>query len=278
MRQLILGGAQFGDSYGRFIRVTKQPPENTEKFLRYAIESGINQIDLALNYMNADKNLAATQAAKYFDYATKISYTKGQEDEIINLLLSQRTLIGIKAFSTVFIHNWFELSIHDQKDALLLLKNLSKMRITNEIGISVYNIHEIQNIDSDIDVIQAPLSFINRQFLNSGEAKELKSGGVKFQARSIFHQGILLNPSSNIREKFPEIESFLKYCAVSNTSFLQAALSIYDNQDLFSALLVGANDIEQLQEIIDTPNQVSDILERTSNLAFSVGFSDPRTW
>lgn len=278
MRQLILGGAQFGDSYGKFIRVTKQPPENTEKFLRYSIESGINQIDLALNYVNADKNLAATQTAKFFDYATKISYTMGQEDEIVNLLLSQRTLIGIKAFSTIFIHNWFELSIHDQKGAFSLLKNLVNMRLTSKIGISVYDIHEIENIDSDINVIQAPLSFINRQFLNSGKAKELKSGGVKFQARSIFHQGLLLNPSHNIRERFPEIESFLKYCTASDTSFLQAALSIYDNQDLFSALLVGANNIEQLQEIVDTPNQISDILESTSNLAFSVGFSDPRIW
>ena len=278
MRQLILGGAQFGDSYGKFIKVTKLPTVNIEKLLLYSIESGIKQIDLALNYVNADRNLAATQVARSFEYATKISYKKGQEDEIVNLLHSQLTLLGIKSFSTVLIHNWFELSIYDKKGALALLNNLVNLRLTSEIGISVYDIHEIENIDSDIDVIQAPLSFINRQFLGSGKAKELKSRGVVFQARSIFHQGLLLNPLRDIRERFPEIESFLQYCSTTNISFLQAALSVFDNQDLFSALLVGAKDVEQLQEIVDTPNQVSNILEITSNLDFSVGFSDPRTW
>jgi aryl-alcohol dehydrogenase-like predicted oxidoreductase len=278
MRQLILGGAQFGDSYGKFIQITKLLPENLETLLRYSFETGISQIDLALNYANADKNLAGTRMAQSFSYSTKFSYKMGLEDEIVKLLVSQRKLIGIESFSVIFIHNWFELSNLDQKGAISLLNNLVNMGLTKKAGISVYSVHEIEDFDSGINVIQAPLSFINRQFLNSGRAMELKSGGVEFQARSIFHQGLLLNPSQRIYEKFPEIEGFFKYCATNNLKILQAALSVFDNQDLFSSLLVGAAGIDQLKEIVDTPILISNILEETSNLNFSTGFSDPRTW
>jgi len=278
MRQLILGGAQFGDSYGKFIQVTKLPLEDLEVFLQYAFESGIHQIDLALNYVNADKNLANTRIAKSFSYSTKFSYQKGKEVEIINSLLSQRALIGIELFSIIFIHNWFELSNQDQKAAMSLLEDLVKMHLTSEVGVSVYDVHEIENIESGINVIQAPLSFINRQFLSSEKAKELSSGGVKFQARSIFHQGLLLNPSQEIKNRFPEIESFFEYCATNNLSFLQAALNVFDNQNLFSSLLIGTMDIHQLQEIVDAPILASNILEVASYLIFSTDFSDPRRW
>lgn len=278
MRHLILGGAQFGDSYGKFIQVTKLPHENLVALLHYSYERGIQEIDLALNYVNADKNLAKTRMAKSFSYSTKFSYQMGKEDEILDLLLSQRALIGIESFSIIFIHNWFELSASERKAAISLLEVLVNMHLTSEVGISVYDLDEIENIVSGINVIQAPLSFINRQFLSSDRAKQLKSGGIEFQARSIFHQGLLLNPSPEIQEKFPEIGSFFEYCATNNFSFLQASLSVFDSQNLFSSLLIGTVDVYQLQEIIDTPILVSDILAETSYLNFSTDFSDPRRW
>ena len=278
MRQLILGGAQFGDKYGKFVQVTKLIPENLESLLLYSFESGIRQIDLALNYVNADRNLSSTRISKSFFYSTKISYKIGLEDEIIDMLQSHRTLIGIQSFRVIFIHNWFELVNHDQRHAISFLNDLVNMGFTDEVGISVYDTHEIENISSGISVIQAPLSFVNRQFLSSGKAKELKFQGVEFQARSIFHQGLLLNPSQEIQAKFPEIASFFKYCATSNLNYIQAALSVFDNQDLFSSLLVGASDKDQLQEIVHTPILISNILEKTSNLIFSTRFSDPRVW
>lgn len=277
-RQLILGGAQFADSYGKFIPVTKLPLENLEALLQHSLECGIQEIDLALNYVNADKNLASTPIAKSFRYSTKFSYQMGKEDEIIDLLLSQRELIGIESFSTIFIHNWFQLSYRDQKAAIFLLGVLGNMNLSSKVGISVYDVDELENIESGITVIQAPLSFINRQFLSSERAKLLNSVGVKFQARSIFHQGLLLNPSKEIQERFPEMRNFLEYCALNNLSFLQAALGVFDSQNLFSSLLIGTTHVHQIKQIVDTPILISDILEKSSHLNFSSDFSDPRRW
>jgi len=278
MRQLILGGAQFADSYGKFIPITKLPLEKLETLLQHSLEYGIQEIDLALNYLNADKNLASTRVAKSFSYSTKFSYQMGKEGEIIDLLLSQRELIGIESFSTIFVHNWFELSYRDQEAAKSLLEILVNMNLASKVGISVYEVDELENIESGITVIQAPLSFINRQFLSSEKAKSLNSVGVKFQARSIFHQGLLLNPSQEILEKFPEIQNFFEYCALNNLSFLQAALGVFDSQNLFSSLLIGTTHVNQIKQIVDTPILISDILERSSYLNFSADFSDPRRW
>jgi len=278
MRNLILGGAQFGDSYGKFVKTTKMSVEETEDILSYSKKSGINLIDLALNYKNADQNLALIPSSKFFEYTTKFHYTRGKEQESLNLLQVQRTLLGVKSFNTIFIHNWFELSVIDRTGAISFLKSLVDLNLTKKIGVSVYEVQELENVDANIDVIQAPLSFINRKFLTSEKACELNSEGVEFQARSIFHQGLLLNPSQNILMKFPEMKSFIEFCSSRGISYLEAALSIFDSQELFGSALVGAINRMQIQEIVSTPIQSTNVLVSTSGLNFSKEFSDPRNW
>ena len=278
MRNLILGGAQFGDSYGKFVKTTKMSVEETEDILSYSKKSGINLIDLALNYKKADQNLSLIPSSKFFEYTTKFYYTRGKEQESLDLLQVQRTLLGVESFNTIFIHNWFELSAIDRTGAISFLKSLVDLSLTKKMGVSVYEVQELDNVDTNIDVIQAPLSFINRQFLSSEKACELNSEGVEFQARSIFHQGLLLNPSQNILMKFPEMESFIEFCSSRGFSYLEAALSIFDSQELFGSVLVGAINRMQIQEIVSTPIQSTNVLVSTSGLNFSKEFSDPRNW
>jgi aryl-alcohol dehydrogenase-like predicted oxidoreductase len=234
MRNLILGGAQFGDSYGKFVKVTKMSIVDTEDILHFSKESGINLIDLALNYKNADQNLASTPASRLFEFTTKIHYVRGKEEEYLDLLQAQLTLLRIRSFNTIFIHNWFELSKVAKTEAFSFLKSLVDLDLTKKMGVSVYEVQELESIDTNIDVIQAPLSFINRQFLTSEKAWELNSEGVEFQARSIFHQGLLLNPSQDIATRFPEIESFIKFCSehnLYNFSFSSSLFGLLTNSE-----------------------------------------------
>ena len=106
----------------------------------------------------------------------------------------------------------------------------------------------------------------------------MRASGTVFAARSIFHQGLLLNISNKLLISYPELSDFQNYCENLQISNIAGGLSIYDNQDLFSNLVVGVANKSQL---IDTCRQ--ELVElQPENLPFlrdyRIKFMDPRKW
>ena len=58
VRNLILGGAQFGNGYGRYVRTPKLSKFDLEAILCLAKNNGVHEIDLAQNYESARENLS----------------------------------------------------------------------------------------------------------------------------------------------------------------------------------------------------------------------------
>ena len=277
MRELILGGAQFGDGYGSIVKTGKLTTEEIDAILLSGIAGGCNVLDIAISYNNAIQNVGKSALKSQFDFINKIAF----RDKPVNLeevLRDSLQTLGSSEFEGILIHDWALLNETEQFSALSMLDNLKHIGITKSVGVSVYDTEELRNCSAGIDLIQAPLNFFKRAFVTNKRARELKSAGVKFHARSIFNQGMLLNIDEKIRKRFPELQGFEDYCTNNNLSCLEGALSVFDNQDLFDCLIVGVSSASDLNEIITAKSFDIKNLQNGWEYLYRREIADPRTW
>ena len=275
-RNLILGGAQFGNGYGRYVKTPKLSKFDLEAILCLAKSSGVHEIDLAQNYESAIENLSNVLISKDFKYSTKIQFIEYSEQKILGDLRNDLVNLQISSFQSVLIHNWASLSAENRMLATRFVQSLLDLGICSGVGVSVYNLTELDFIDWTPGTIQAPLNFYNREFLKSDSVLELIELGTTFVARSIFHQGLLLNP--DLSSKFPQLGLFNRYCRENHLSCLEGALSVYDTQGVFRSLTVGVANASQLGEILGVKNTVSSQLAIPDLQLTDLDFTDPRRW
>ncbi len=278
MRPLVLGCAQFGNGYGFYVKTPQISTEKIDEILRFALENGVTELDLAQNYGGATSNLSKQESLREFRLGTKVEYWPNTESEITKRLDSDITELGVDVFESILVHNWAQLKNNERKQSLLYLTDLRRRGITKQIGISVYETCELQNIDAELDIVQAPLSFFNTDFLQNQETIALKRLGVTFVARSVFHQGTLLNPSVLPEIFEAEKDIFESFCIKNDYSYLQAALSIFDAQDVFTKLVIGVADSKQLAEIVNCEVKSNGSVRSEIPSHFARQLADPRKW
>jgi len=277
-RDLILGGAQLGNGYGFFVREDKISKLDLDNLLEASLEVGILSIDIAQNYKGVIENLTDVNLIGQFTISTKIEFDEIVKNEYESSLKLTLSKLNADRFESILIHNWSVLNVPNRKNAIDLLQNLNEIGLTNRIGISVYDLADLEGVSKAVQIIQAPLNFFNTTFLTSVQVKKLKTEGVEFHARSIFHQGTLLNTSSVDSDFRADIVKFEIFCNTFNLSNMEAALSVYDSQDVFTKLVVGVVSAKQLLEIVSTKENIldHDLIENQS--LYSENFADPRKW
>ena len=275
-RNLVLGGAQFGEGYGKFVHTPKLTLEEVEEILQFARINKITEIDLAQSYLNAVENLARSSLSSMFRYTTKIHYAFESQNGIVSTLYSELQSLKVPHFRTILIHNWASLDQASRLEAIDFLNTLLSDGICEQIGVSLYSVEEMDFGGWVPNCIQAPLNFYNRDFLSDKVALRLASEGTKFMARSIFHQGVLLNP--HLLEELPDLAIFKKFCTENNFSNLQGAISIYDSQSLFTSLTIGITDAHELNEILCERLNACDLESFPTISAVNPDFKDPRRW
>lgn len=275
-RNLILGGAQFGNGYGKFVHTPKMPLEDIQKILASARMRNVFEIDLAQNYAGAVENLAKSNVLSQFIFSTKIKYSVESQNDIIVKLITELRSLQVDCFQTILIHNWSSIGQSERTESIKFLKSLISLGLCKGVGVSIYEVEEI-DFDTWIpNCIQAPLNFYNRNFLHSRVVKNLVVEGTRFIGRSIFLQGLLLNP-----QKSPNLEAiriFVDFCSENDLSFLQGALSVYDSQDIFTSLAVGVAEPSQLEEILNEASVIKNLDIYPAVDLVSSDFTDPRRW
>ena len=275
-RNLILGGAQLGNGYGKFVHIPKMSPENIRKILESAKMRDVFEIDLAQDYVGAVDNIATSNMSSHFIFSTKIKYSVDSQNDIISKLIAQLKVLQVERFRTILIHNWSSIGQEERIKSVNFLKSLVSLGLCEGVGVSIYEIEEIDFGTWIPDCIQAPLNFYNRKFLYDQATQALVAEGTQFVGRSIFHQGLLLNPelSSNLGAT----KIFVDFCSENNLSYLQGALSVYDSQNVFTSLTVGVASPSQLQEILNEGRIVKNLEVYPAINSVSLDFTDPRRW
>ena len=115
----------------------------------------------------------------------------------------------------------------------------------------------------DLDIIQAPMSLLDRRLEQSGWLQKLSNLNIELHARSVFLQGLLLSPRNTIPKKFEKWGSLWDALEQSihdlQMTRMTAALSYPLSFSSVSAVIVGANSTRQLEEIFNGYERACDV-------------------
>ena len=278
MRSITLGCAQFGKGYGFYINTPEMSSGEIAQILDLAFDGGVETLDLAQGYEGVIKNLSEIGLDNRFKLGTKVKYGNSSAESLSEALASDLKALNANQFESILIHDWSDLTSSQRDSGLGFLAELKKLGVAKFIGISVYEKSELLEINQEIEIVQAPLNYFCTEFLFDKEARNLAKNGVAFHARSIFHQGTLLN-TRTLPSKFnTETKNYEEYCKEHGLTSLQGALSIFDSQDLFKNLVIGVSNANQLGEIIQSPiTSINSMLDEVP-ISLPKQLIDPRLW
>ena len=142
--KICLGTANFEKKYG--IKNNKIDFSEITKILKFASKQKIYEIDTATSYNNLNIINRTKISLKNFKINTKISLSDIKKYKIKNSEIYFKNILkksDFKKFNIISLHNFLDLKSTKGKRLYKNLINLREKGIARKIGISLYNINEI---------------------------------------------------------------------------------------------------------------------------------------
>lgn len=279
--ELCLGTVQFGMDYG--IRGKKKPPlADALEMLDYAVQNGIDTIDTANAYGEAENVVGAYFASNpsahqqvhlisklrpnLLDNIPEEQYYPVMKANLEESLRRLHTdyLDGYLLHSARYVHN----------DAIIeALARLKTEGCVKAVGVSVYEPDEAKTgiMRGDLDFLQLPYSVLDHRMFRSGVFPLAEKFGVSLHSRSAFIQGLVLMEPEEVpaflRERTaPILRAVDSICRQSGLTRIQLAIGFVKRQKNISHLVFGVRNLAQLQEDIlafqqDLPDKIAMELE-----------------
>ncbi len=291
--QLCLGTAAFGMDYG----ITNTSGQVSSSLVRgmisYAIKSDINYFDTALSYGDSSRRVGES-AIVYPDMKIISKFPSQQSRYFDSENISEWDLTFENMLNTLKVKSLDTLLLHDALDASKLganvlfwwLNTLKERNLVKRIGLSIYSLTCLSNVDlNQIDVVQLPVSLYDQRLLNNGTIENLLSKGIKLHGRSLYLQGLLLQPSErwplwipqNIRAHHRRLQEYLE---INQSSFIEIALNFARSLHFLELVIFGACNLNQLSDLLKMWRKpvrfTEDELHKWSLNDNS--FLDPRKW
>jgi aryl-alcohol dehydrogenase-like predicted oxidoreductase len=282
--KLVIGSAQLGMKYGLFNN-KKISHKEFKKIEKLVLKSKIHFIDTAISYGNSEK-IIGNSKLKNLNIITKIKLPKKKsiyiKDWILKEIFKSLNKLKIKYIYAVLIHDYKDLLGKHGRIYLRSLQELKRKKIIKKIGISVYNPQEIKKIWKfwKPDLVQVPLNPLDNRILDSGWVDILKKFRVRIFVRSIFLQGLLINEDgfSKINKNCRILlNKFKSWCYKNNISLLEACLHFVKQFKKIDYLVVGFDNYNQLNEIIDVFKKKQIIIPKKFSTK-KINLIDPRKW
>jgi len=284
--RLALGTAQFGMSYGIANQTGQVNKTEAAAILKQALVVGIDTLDTAIAYGDAEKQLGEIGIPKW-NVISKLPPIPEDCNNIsawvTGVVRSSVQCLGVDQLHGLLLHRPQDLlGNHGSKlyDTLNQLKNIG---LVKKIGVSIYDINELGVLCSNyqIDIVQAPFNIIDRRLVDSGWLKSLVSKNIEVHARSVFLQGLLLMNQSVRPDKFLRWNNlwniWQQWLADSRLTPLQACLCYALKQTQLSRIIVGVDSLNQFQEILNAVK--SDIPDVPSELSsIDIDLINPGKW
>jgi aryl-alcohol dehydrogenase-like predicted oxidoreductase len=247
--KLGLGTVQFGQAYG--VSNTRGQVSHAEAaaILARAAAAGINVLDTAANYGEAESVLASLDTAP-FRIVTKTPPVKIGIEAVI--ARARQSADRLKP-DTLLVHAAADL---DAPGLWPALQELKAEGVFSKIGISTYFADDPAALAKRFrpDVMQLPFSLLDQRLLQDGSLARLKELGVEIHARSLFLQGLMLMPPGNLpahlRGAGPHLKSLRARLAKAGSTLLTAALGFVLSRPEIDIALVGVTARDELEEIV----------------------------
>jgi len=283
--KIILGSANFNQNYG--IKKNFIKKKEIKKVLNLASKSKIRTIDTSPLYKNSEKIIGLLNKNR-FKIISKVAKPKTIRRKNIRKWLIKNTKISlknlkIKKFECLLLQNASILLSKDGNEIYESIKSLKKRKLTNKIGISIYDFNILDKIlkKFKFDLIQVPLNILDRRLLENNWMKKFKQRKIEVHVRSIFLQGLLFLKYDNLPKKIKKFskqwfvwENWLKRNRLSS---LQACLAFVFNQTNLNGIIVGCDNANQLNQILKSQKQKKNFILPNLNIR-NKKLIDPREW
>lgn len=248
--KLALGTVQFGLDYGISNCNGKPPLNEISDILNFAHESGIDILDTANAYGNAEKVIGALDAKRFqivtkflpesqnglFEHQFEGSLEKLRIEKVYGLL-AHRPLDVVEN-----PHIW---------DKMLAQKENHKVK---KIGFSFDCPEEYDAVSKTAflpDLVQVPFSYFDDRFIEI--IKELKNRGCEIHVRSVFLQGLFFTDANRLPSFFDEVKGLIKELQKMHGQTLSTSLlNFVLDHDYIDKVLIGVQSKIQLQNTLDS--------------------------
>jgi hypothetical protein len=258
--KISLGTAQFGFDYGITNKLGRVSLSQIEQILLQAKKRGVNSLDTAASYGASEESLGSIGLDDW-NVVTKIPSPKPSGINVLTWVAdsfdTSLTRLRLKSTYAVLLHNANDL-LGGQKNAFYdAIAELKHRKLVTKIGVSVYRPEELEEIldNFDLDIIQLPLSIVDRRFQTKSLLQLLESKDIEVQSRSVFLQGLLLANKDNLPEKFKRFLPFWKcwwaWLEDAQLSPIEACLAYVENLKWLNKTIVGIESVNQLNQIIN---------------------------
>lgn len=285
LKKIIIGTASFGNYYG-VANNKKLNFLSCKKIISFCKKKDIFFFDTAPNYKRSEEYIGKSNICglKVYTKIKDINNTNFSEvfKEIKKSILNSIKLTRVKELEGVYIHNS---QFYKKKNHNLVWRSLQKLKnqtIIKRIGISVYTAEDLCEILKlyTPDIVQAPISIFNRDFLNSKILKLKHKYKFKLYARSIFLQGLLLQSDNVLKKKFkirsPFFYKYEKWVKKQKLTKLEASFNFVLQNKNIDKIILGINSLTHLKKILNTRAKKVNFKSRL--LLDDMHFKDPRFW
>lgn len=269
MPELCLGTVQFGMKYGINNQIGRQPTrEESFEMLDYAIGHGINTIDTAAAYGEAEEILGSY--LKQCEKKSSLKIISKLRPNVIDKDISAEKIIieecknslcrlCIEQLDGYLLHTP-EYIYHE--DILAAMLKLKQEGYVKNIGVSIYDLKEgYAAMDTGVvDYIQLPYSILDQRGIKEGFIAAAKKAGIKIFTRSAFLQGLFMMEHNKIPEHLQKAVPYLEIMEDILKQFkadkIAAILQFVKSEKDIDYLVFGVERKEQLEEDLRKANEM----------------------
>ncbi|MSQ55898.1 MAG: hypothetical protein EXR31_11080 [Betaproteobacteria bacterium] len=255
--KLGLGTVQLGLPYGVTNRRGQPPAVEARRVLETAAGCGIDLIDTAPAYGAAEAVVGeALRAGLKFRIITKTATGAASPTALRETFQRSLERMGVNRVSGLLLHHCADALAPGGEALLQEMLALQRAGLVERIGVSVYDAAELDAVMKLFtpQIVQLPLSIVDQRLARSGHLAKLAALGVEIHARSIFLQGLLVEPDPDFpREVAPHRATFTALhegLRVVGSTPLEGALAFAGCQPEVHAAIVGVASRDELLQIV----------------------------
>jgi aryl-alcohol dehydrogenase-like predicted oxidoreductase len=265
--KLALGTVQFGLNYGVANTAGRVSTDMADAILRRAQLTGMDTLDTAIAYGDSESVLGGL-GVQGWKVVSKLPAVPEGCPNVAQWVRTQTQeslqRLGLQRMYGLLLHRPGQLLEGFGSDLYAALVALKAEGLVSKVGVSVYGPAELDNLWSKchVDLVQAPLSILDRNLVDSGWASRLKDAGVEIHTRSAFLQGLLLMSADKRPVRFNRWSNIWQewdsWLLATGLTPVQACLRYVNSLDVIDRVVVGVDTVAQLNEVVSAADGVLD--------------------
>ena len=256
---LALGTVQFGLSYGITNVVGQTTPDEVARIFAVARDAGIELIDTAAAYGEAELVLGRTlEQGAPFRIVTKTIPLPSEDQTgvaaVVGGFRCSLQRLNASLVHGLLVHRYEDLAGKAGPALFAALERCRDAGLVERLGVSVYSPEEALVLAKHypIDIVQLPLNVLDQRSAGSGALRQLKDRSIDVHARSIFLQGALLDAERTVGRRIAglagPLAGFADFAKVYGLTPIEAAIAFVQSQPI-AAAVVGVTSASELQDI-----------------------------